>query len=215
MASSSKPKAATKRAVAKKAPTHFAPSIGVLIRRRRVGANWTYEDPAEAKAAVQLAMFTGFDLSAWDDLIDMTHAAHMEDHTRARAYMLAERARLLELWNREGQPSDHAIDLARLCHMQLQYGVLLPKAEHGEIFLNNEKKARAPTPVRAFVRAHLRTHADASTADVWEAIKTRKPKGCTVRESPTIAGWYIETPGQKDTGFDRFANIVSEERSKL
>lgn len=67
--------------------------------------------------------------------------------------------------------------------------------------------------VRKEVAKHLMRNPKATAAEVWAAIEAKPPKGMSVLENR--AGRYIETTGAKDTGYDRFANIVSEERKKL
>lgn len=43
-----------------------------LFNRRRVGNAWTYDDPEENNAAVQIVLFVGFDLSNFDDWLEQT-----------------------------------------------------------------------------------------------------------------------------------------------
>jgi hypothetical protein len=67
--------------------------------------------------------------------------------------------------------------------------------------------------VRLFVRRYLKTHRTASAIAVWDAIAAKPPKGVTVCDNSV--GKYIETDGAPDTGYRRFANIVTEEKNRF
>jgi hypothetical protein len=67
--------------------------------------------------------------------------------------------------------------------------------------------------VRKAIQRVLKDRPTATTAEVWSVIKARPPKGMAFFEStnPKL-GKYIETSGNADTSYRRFANIVSEEK---
>lgn len=85
-------------------------------------------------------------------------------------------------------------------------------AELGQRFKQGRKPGTV-SPLRLAVRRILRRTPQATAAGVWAALAARPPKGLSFVDSSRL-GRYVETAGKPDTGYRRFATIVSEERPK-
>ena len=84
-------------------------------------------------------------------------------------------------------------------------------AAHGKTMRDGRKRGTVG-PVRLAVRKALKRSPDDSAAQVWSAIKAKPPKGMALYETPKL-GKYIQSDGAPDTGYRRFATIVSEEKN--
>lgn len=88
---------------------------------------------------------------------------------------------------------------------------LLPKGKVGAKFTAGRKQG-AVGRVRAWVRRFMAKHPWATAAEAWQALRDKPPKHVTVCEN--AVGRYVESDGEPDTGYRRFANLVSAERPK-
>jgi hypothetical protein len=114
------------------------------------------------------------------------------------------------LFNREGlflldRADDHWLKISLLRHV-------IPTAKKGAKF-SPGRQVGSGSPVRKAIRVLLKREAVKTAAEVWTALANKPPKGMCFRDAPRI-GKYIETDGEPDTGYDRFANIVSEEKRR-
>jgi hypothetical protein len=80
-------------------------------------------------------------------------------------------------------------------------------AEQGMKMLAGRKVGTVGAVRKAIDRV-LKDRPTATTAEVWSAIKAKPPKDITVFDNSL--GKYIETSGNANTGYRRFANTVSE-----
>lgn len=100
-------------------------------------------------------------------------------------------------------------------NLQTEIERLAPLAHTGAKF----KAGRKPdslSPLAKAVRAHLKKSIDSSAKEVWFALSKKPPKGLSFRDNH--AGKYVEYDKRtgagnlKNTGYLRFATIVSEQR---
>lgn len=111
-------------------------------------------------------------------------------------------------------------DVAKLWNQKLQSEIvrLEPLAKTGEKFTNGRKK-EALGPLTKAVRNRLKNHPHENAAAVWSALAVRPPKGLTFCDNR--AGKYVEydkrthTGNLRNTGYRRFANIVTSEVKRL
>lgn len=95
---------------------------------------------------------------------------------------------------------------------------LAPLADTGAKFTSG-RKTEALGPLAKAVRQHLKSRSRDNAEAVWDALVANPPKGMTFQDNRT--GKYVEYDKRtsagnlKDTGYRRFANIVSEQRKKL
>jgi hypothetical protein len=88
---------------------------------------------------------------------------------------------------------------------------LAPLAKLGAKF---DRGGRGKGPVRKAVERLLQKNGKMTTAELWEAIKRKPPKGYVPRENRI--GKYIEGPTAKqDMAYRRFGNVCTEARKAL
>ncbi|MBV8501877.1 MAG: hypothetical protein JO006_09175 [Paucibacter sp.] len=83
-------------------------------------------------------------------------------------------------------------------------------ADRGEKFKPN---GRGPGAIRKAVQRLLEKDRQMTNAALWEALKSKPPRGHTFRENGL--GRYIEGPNGQNTAFPRFLNVCSEARKDL
>lgn len=88
---------------------------------------------------------------------------------------------------------------------------LEPMAALGQKF---KPKGRGKGPIRKKIEQLLKKNPKAKTAELWEAIKAKPPKGWHFMESPRL-GSYIEGPENQSMSHRVFANHVSAEKKAL
>jgi hypothetical protein len=86
---------------------------------------------------------------------------------------------------------------------------LVPAAEHGKKFPG--RKPGAVSLITKEVAAYLRKHPTASAMEVWGALAKKPPKGFCFMDSQRL-GRYIERGPNEVMKWERFKNIVSEQR---
>lgn len=107
-------------------------------------------------------------------------------------------------------------DVAKLWNQGLQVEIarLVPLASTGLKFKNG-RKPEALGPLTKAVRNRLKAHPTENAAAVWIALSSRPPKGLIFCDNRS--GKYVEydkrthSGNLKNTGYERFANIVSSE----
>lgn len=107
-------------------------------------------------------------------------------------------------------------DVAKLWNQNLQTEIvrLVPLASTGLKFKSGRKK-EALGPLTKAVRNRLKAHPTENAAAVWIALSSRPPKGLIFCDNRS--GKYVEydkrthSGNLKNTGYERFANIVSSE----
>lgn len=91
-----------------------------------------------------------------------------------------------------------------------EHAEVAPLLEVGKKFTAGRKRG-AVGPVRRAIRSVLKRRPGARASEVWDALAASPPRGLTVCDNRV--GRYIETgPGTDSTSYERFANIVSEEK---
>ena len=156
-------------------------------------------------------LFRGFNLAEFDDFL-LEEGWDTPQALANREILLDRRSRAVAAFRAGNEEATQAwLDFLRVA-MQLvrQRGVLLPLARKGHDFT---PKGRGIGKVRKAVRAHLSKWPTDGADAIWAAWKVKPPHGFILRETQRL-GPYIEVPGQKDIGFPRLRNIVSEERQK-
>jgi hypothetical protein len=110
-------------------------------------------------------------------------------------------------------------EVSKLWNKDLQTEIerLLPLANKGAKFKG--KKLGALGPLAKAVRQRLKRWPDESAKSIWNALSDSPPKGLTFCDNR--AGKYVEYDKRtfkgslKNTNYRRFANIVSEQHTKL
>jgi hypothetical protein len=183
-----------------------------IDRRQDKNGAWLYADPEVHSAAVAWTL-NGFSLAELDNYL--TEPGWDSEQAQAyRAKLMRSRSEALSAFAAGNQP----LMLARLDFLQsaLQFRKnhdrLQPLAVEGQKFRAGRKSGTV-SKIRTYVADHLKRAPNANAASIWGAIKAKPPKGVAVYEN--ALGKYIETDGQPETKYARFANIVSEERKKL
>ncbi len=110
-------------------------------------------------------------------------------------------------------------EVAKLWNQSLQTEIarLAPLASKGLKFQG--KKEGAVGPLTAAVRKRLKNYPSENAAEIWSALSSKPPKGLIFCDNR--AGKYVEYDKRthagklKNTGYERFANIVSSEVKRL
>ena len=102
--------------------------------------------------------------------------------------------------------------------LQTEIAQLAPLASKGLKF-SKGKKEGAIGPLKAAIRKRLKDYPRENATAVWSALSSKPPKGLAFCENR--AGKYVEYDKRthagdlKDTGYRRFANIVTDEKKRL
>jgi hypothetical protein len=175
--------------------------------------HWEYHDPAVQVTAQDWVIFRGFNLAELDNYLTEP-GWDSEQAQRNLAKLMKARGDALAAWAAGNEPL--ALALLDFLQSALQLrdhrDALLPLAREGKKFREGRKPGTG-SKVRQFIASHLERHPNDHAAAIWDALKKKPPKGVAVYENKL--GKYIETDGAPDTGYARFANLVTEERNKL
>jgi hypothetical protein len=185
-----------------------------MFARTLVDGAQLYEDATEQSALIAFR-FWGFNLWAFDDFLEEPGWDASSLAKTHLAELLKYRAAAIAAMKAGDQLQTKAIltllkgDMDRVRERER----LLPLARKGDKFKPGRQAGKV-SPLRKAVRAYLKSFPDTTAEAVWAALKERPPRSMSFCESPRL-GRYVETEGQKDTGWGRFQNIVSEEKRAL
>jgi hypothetical protein len=171
---------------------------------------WVYRSKEDHVFALK-ARILGFDLLAFDEFLERELSGPKSKDVRE--WLVKRRTQACAALQAKDLSLGKAILEMLHVHYQLarREDVLLPKAKHGTKFV--AKKPGATGPVRKAIAKVLKSNPTFTVEKVWQCLKANPPK--VLEFYGSAASRYIWSEGRPDTGWRRFQNIVSEEKSKF
>ncbi len=181
-----------------------------IFERDLSESGWIYRNKSDHVFALKARIF-GFDLLAFDDFLERELSSPKSKDVLA--WMVKRRSQASAAIESKNLPLAKAILEVMHVYYQLvsREDYLLPKARHGAKFV--AKKQGAAGAVRKAIETALKANPKLTPEKVWEQLKAKPPQG--LEFYGTGAARHIWREGRKDTGWRRFQNIVSDEKTKL
>jgi hypothetical protein len=187
-----------------------APTAAQLFPRDLSESGWIYRSKEDHVFALK-ALILGFDLLAFDEFLERELSGPKSKDVRE--WLVERRTHACAALQAKDLSLGEAI--LEMLHVYYQLvrreDVLLPKAKHGMKFV--AKKPGGVGPVRKAIARVLKSNPTFTAEQVWQCLKANPPKGLEFHGSAALR--HVWSTGRQNTGWRRFQNIVSEEKTKL